>query len=421
MLRSLDLWERGRRVIPLGVNTGSKAPGHWMPGVAPIYLERGRGSHVWDVDGNEWVDFPMGLGPILLGHADERVDEAVRRQLERGVLFTLSNPLEVEVAERIVALVPGVDAVRFVKSGSEAVSAAVRVARALTGREAVLVAGYHGWHDWYIGVTELRGGVPEATGSLVSGFPFNDLDALEQALQARSGRVAAVVLEPCASEAPAPGYLEGVVDACRRHGAVSVFDEMITGFRLAPGGAREHYGVEPDISCYGKAIANGLPLAAVGGHAEAMRAFERVFVSGTYPGEALSLAAAAAVLDAIANGTVLATIRATGERLLAGLRDAVARHGVGDEVGVGSEPQRPVVATRGDRALLLRTWLIQSFAEAGVLFNGNMFVCEKHSTQDIDRALAAFDGALAAIAADADLEGMLRGPLVEPLRFKPAP
>src|SRR5437763_1516910 len=253
-------WERAQRVIPMGTQTLSKSPTQFVQGVTPIYLQRGKGSHVWDVDGNEYVDYPMALGPVLLGYAEPVVDDAIRRQLADGITATLMHPLEVEVAERIVALCPGVEAVRFGKSGSDAVSAAVRAARAYTGRDRVLVSGYHGWHDWYIATTTRNRGVPEIVSGLVGTFPFDDLDALEQGL--RGDNVAAVILEPSGATVPSPGFLQGAVDLSRRHGAVSVFDEIITGFRVAPGGARERYGVVPDLSCYGKALGNGMPISA---------------------------------------------------------------------------------------------------------------------------------------------------------------
>jgi glutamate-1-semialdehyde aminotransferase len=393
----------------------SKSPTQFVQGVSPIYLERGQGAHVWDVDGNEYVDYPMALGPVLLGYAEPAIDDAVRRQLDDGITFTLMHPLEVEVAERIVALCPGVEAVRFGKSGSDAMSAAVRAARATTGRDHLLVAGYHGWHDWYIGTTTRSLGVPDVVRSLTSTFAFNDLDDLERALGEHKGQVAAVILEPAGLDVPAPGFLQGTVELARAHGAVSVFDEIITGFRLAPGGARQRYGVTPDVSCYGKALGNGMPISAVGGTWAVMRAFEDVFFSGTHGGEALSLAAARAVLDTIADGTVLKEIEDRGQRMLDGITELIARHGVADRVRVGGEPQRSVVAFADDDQLVVRSWVQQTLVEQGVLFNGSMFICARHVDDDIDRALAAFDTALAALADGADVSGLLKGPPVQPV------
>lgn len=417
--RSRELWARAERVIPLGTQTLSKSPTQFVQGVSPIYLERGRGSHVWDVDGNEYIDYPMALGPVILGYAEPVVDEAIARQLRDGITFTLMHPLEVEVAERIVAMCPGVEAVRFGKSGSDAMSGAIRAARAFTGRDHVLVAGYHGWHDWYIGTTTRNRGVPAAVSALTSTFPFNDLDALDAALRARQGDVAAVVVEPAGAEVPAPGFLDGLVERCRAHGAVSVFDEIITGFRLAPGGARERYGAIPDVSCYGKALGNGMPIAAIAGTWDVMRTFEDVFFSGTHGGEALSLAAARAVLDTLADGTVLADVNKRGHRMLDGITELVNRHGVGDRVRVGGEPERTVIGFAGDDHLVVKSWVQQCLIEAGALFNGSMFICARHTDDDVEAALAGFDTAFQALRDGADVAPLLAGPAVQPVFRSP--
>lgn len=413
--RSREIWARAEKVIPLGTQTLSKSPTQFVQGVSPIYLERGRGAHVWDVDGNEYIDYPMALGPVILGYAEPAVDEAIARQLRDGITFTLMHPLEVDVAERIIAMCPGVDAVRFGKSGSDAMSGAIRAARAFTGRDHVLVAGYHGWHDWYIGSTTRNLGVPAAVRDLTSTFAFNDLEDLDRALALHRGDVAAVVVEPSAAEPPAAGFLEGVVERCRTHSAVSIFDEIITGFRLAPGGARERYGVVPDVSCYGKALGNGMPISAIAGTWRVMRVFEDVFFSGTHGGEALSLAAAAVVLDTLADGTVLADINKRGRRMLDGITERVIRHDVGGRVRIGGEPERAVVAFTGDDHLVAKSWVQQTLIEAGVLFNGSMFICARHTEADVEAALAGFDRAFAAMAAGDDLGALLAGPPVQPV------
>lgn len=397
----------------MGTQTLSKGPTQFVQGVSPIYLQRGQGARVWDVDGNEYLDYPMALGPLILGYAEPAVDEAIRGQLASGITFTLMHPLEVEVAERIVAMCPGVEAVRFAKSGSDAMSAAVRVARGRTGRDHVLVAGYHGWHDWYIGSTTRNLGVPSAVRALVGRFAYNDLDDLARALSERSGLVAAVCLEPSGSQAPDAGFLQGVVEMAAAHGALSIFDEVITGFRLAPGGAREAYGVLPDISCYGKALGNGMPISAVAGRWDVMSVFEEAFVSGTHGGETLSLAAAAAVLDAIADGTVLAAVAARGRRVLEGISRAIGTRGVGHLVRVGGEPQHVVVEFLGDAALVSKSWVQQCLVEEGVLFNGSLFTCARHSDADADRAVAALDRAFAVLGEVDDIGPLLEGPPVQ--------
>ena len=416
---SAEWQRRAAAVTPLGSQTLSKTSSQWVQGPAPGFLVSGRGSHVCDVDGNEYVDWPMALGPVLLGHAHPGVNEAIRRQLDLGITFTLPHPLEVQVAERVVAMCPGVEAVRFVKTGSDATSAAVRVARARTGRDLVLVGGYHGWHDWYIGSTTRDAGVPKAVSDLTIAFRADDLDHLDALLERHRGEVAAVVLEPSGAHVPEPGDLQRLVESCRSHGAISVFDEVITGFRVAPGGARERYEVQPDLSCYGKALGNGMPVAAVAGTWEVMRGFEEVFVSGTHGGETLSLAAARAVLDAIATGGPLAHIERLGRRLRDGLGTIVQTRAVQDRVRVGGEPARAVVTFPDDPGLIARSWVQQCFLEDGQLFNGSMFVCAEHSDADVDGALATFDRALQAIEAGEDLRSKLTGPPVSPVFREP--
>ena len=408
--------ERAERVIPLGTQTMSKHVSQFVGGVSPLFIERGQGSHVWDVDGNEFVDFPMALGPVILGYAEPVVDEAIRAQLERGITFTLSHPLEADVAERIIALCPGVEAVRFAKSGSDAVSGAVRAARALTDRDLVLAGGYHGWHDWYIGSTTRDLGVPKAVRDLTLAFRVGDLDHLRALFEQHSGEVAAVVLEPSGAEVPAPGHLQALVDLAHEHGALAVFDEVITGFRLARGGARERYGVIPDLSCYGKALGNGMPVAAVGGAWSTMRIFEDIFFSGTHGGETLALAAARAVLDTIADGTVLADIEAKGTALRAALQAAVAGHGLTGRITVTGEPQRAVVGFTGEAALATKSLVQQTMQDAGFLFNGSMFICARHTPQELVAAADAFASACATVtAAGDDVAARLRGKPVEPV------
>jgi glutamate-1-semialdehyde aminotransferase len=413
-----EAWlSRARRVIPLGTQTMSKTATQFMRGVTPLYLSRGEGAHVWDVDGNEFLDYPMALGPVLLGYRDPQVDAAIRAQLDDGIVFTLPHPIEVEVAERIVDLCPGVEAVRFAKSGSDALSAAVRAARAITGRSHVVTSGYHGWHDWYIGATTRRLGVPRVVQELTTTVPFGDLNRLEAELLARP--TAAVILEPSGAVTPPPGYLEDLIRLAHDHGALVVFDEIITGFRLAPGGARQRYGVTPDLSCYGKALGNGMPISAVAGAWSIMESFEEVFFSGTHGGEALSLAAACAVLDRIADGTVLAEIEARGRTLRDGMKAVVDAAEVSHRVSVSGEPQRSVVQFAGDEGLVDKSFVQQEFARRGILFNGSMFVCARHSDEDVSRTLEVFADILDDLAGSPTVRGRLVGPPMDPVFREP--
>lgn len=411
--KSLALHERALKRIPCGTQMLAKGTQQHTKGVAPIYLERGKGSHVWDVDGNEYIDLTMGMGPVSLGYCYPRIDDALRDQLTRGINFTLIDKVELDVAELLHEVVPCAEMVRYAKAGCDAASAAVRIARAYTGRDKVVCSGYHGWHDWYIGTTTRDAGVPRAVAERSTAIPYADLDALGTELA--RGDVAAVVLEPSGATAPPPGYLEALIDATRAAGAISVFDEVITGFRLAPGGARERYGVEPDLSCYGKALGNGMPIAAVGGRWELMQVFEEIFFSGTHGGEALSLAAARAVLDTIADGTVLAGIEARGRQLLNGVTALVERHGIDGLVTVGGEPQRVVLGFGGEEPLVTKSWVQQCQAAAGCIFNGSLFTCARHTEEDVATILSGFDTAFEVIGRGDDIAAKLAGPPVAPV------
>ena len=296
--KSQAMLARAEKVIPLGSQTFSKSRTQYPYGVSPYFITRGQGSRVWDMDGNEYIDFVSSLASITLGYQDPDVTSAVRRQLdESGVIFSLPHPLETEVAELICEMVPCAERVRFGKNGSDATSGAIRVARAFTGRDRVAVCGYHGWQDWYIGSTARHRGVPQATRDLTHAFNYNDLESLNTQLKAHSGEFAAVIMEPMNVVEPHPGFLEGVKALAHKHGALLVFDETITGFRYANGGAQALFGVTPDLATFGKGLANGYPVSAVAGRADVMKQMEEIFFSFTFGGEALSLAAAKATLE----------------------------------------------------------------------------------------------------------------------------
>jgi len=400
--RSLEWLARAEAVIPLGSQTFSKSPASLPRGVSPCFIESGRGSRVWDVDGNEYIDFINALLAVFLGYRDPDVDTAVREQLDNGVSFSLPHRLETAVAEMIIDMVPCAEAVRFAKNGSDATAGAVRLARACTGREHVAVCGYHGWQDWYIGATARDLGVPAATRALTHAFTYNDAASLESLLAAQPGGFAAVILEPMNSDWPAEGFLETVADLTRRHGALLIFDETITGFRFAAGGAQELFGVTPDLATFGKGLGNGHPLAVVTGRHEYMQMMEKIFFSFTFGGETLSLAAAAAVLAKLRREPVLATIHARGEQLLQGLARLIDRHHAAAFAAVSGHPAWPFFRLSDCdpyTALELRTLYLQEMFARGILVNGGHNLSYAHSEADIDALLAAYDEILPLLVA----------------------
>jgi glutamate-1-semialdehyde 2,1-aminomutase len=394
---SEEMLERALRTVPLGTQTFSKSKTQYPYGVSPYFVTRGEGSRLWDVDGNEYVDFVMSLCAVTLGYSDPDVTAAVRAQLDDGVIFSLPHPLEVEVAERVIEMVPCAEMVRFGKNGSDATSGAVRLARAFSGRDRVAACGYHGWQDWYIGATPRNLGVPRATSDLTRLFAYNDLDSLARILREHRGEYACVIMEPMNATAPLPGFLEEVAALTRREGALFVFDETITGFRFANGGAQEYFGVVPDLATFGKGVANGYPISALAGRADVMRLLEEVFFSFTFGGEALSLAAAAATMDKLRREPVLATVAERGTRLVDRVRALIEKHDCGAFLRVSGHPAWSFLViddTDACTSYELKTLFEQEMFAAGFLTTGTHNMCYSHSESDVDGILGAYDALL---------------------------
>lgn len=290
--KSLELWNKAIELIPRGTQTMSKAPDQYVYGVHPIYIDKGKGCEVKDVDGNWYIDYPCGLGAIILGYSHRRTIKAVHRQAKKGSTFSLMHPLELELAELLHEVLPCAEQVRYGKNGSDVTSIAVRVARSYSGVDKILCpeGHYHGWHDFFAAATPRDYGLPKVLKSLVERFRYNDLEDLENKLKQKP--YAAVIMEPIALEMPHEGYLQGVRDLCDKYNTILIFDEMITGFRMALGGAQEYFGVTADLACYGKAISNGMPVAVLAGKKKYMQELNHVFFSSTFGGEACSLSAA---------------------------------------------------------------------------------------------------------------------------------
>lgn len=413
--------ERARRTIPLGAQTFSKSITQFPFGASPYFAAKAKGSRLWDVDGNEYADFINALCSVTLGYADEDVNGAVEKQLKDGTIFSLSHALEAECAERIVRLVPCAEMVRFGKNGSDATAGAVRIARAATGRDRVLVCGYHGWQDWYIGSTARNAGVPQATRDLTHQFAYDDLPALAALLDAHEGEVACVILEPMNVRFPSKGYLEGVQRLTRDAGAVLVFDETITGFRYARGGAQELFGVTPDLCTLGKGIANGFPLSAVAGRADLMAFMEEVFFSFTMGGETLSLAAACATLDKLEREPVVETMAARGKDVMAGAENLLEKHGLGHAISLAGHPSWSFLMMTdqpGATAFELKTLFLQEVFARGALTLGTHNMSYAHTPADVADLMSAYDGAFAVMAralSDGGLAPYLRCEPLQPL------
>jgi glutamate-1-semialdehyde-2,1-aminomutase len=419
--RSHELKEKAERLIPSCTQTFSKGPTQFVQGVAPVFLQRGEGSHVWDVDGNEYIDYPMALGPIILGHNYPRVSEAVKHQMGEGTTFSLPHPLEVKVAEMLVDLIPCAEMVRFAKNGSDATSGAVRLARAYTGRDIIACCGYHGWQDWYIGTTSRKRGVPKAVRELTIPFEYNKLESLQRIFVEHPGQVAAVIMEPVGVVEPQQGFLQQIRKLTKREGAVLIFDEIITGFRLALGGAQEYFGVTPDLACVGKGMANGYPLAAVAGAREFMELFNEVFFSFTFGGETLSLVAALATIAEMREKNVISHLWEQGRRLKDGFNALAREFGLERRANCVGLPPRTVITFNdetGGESLVLKSLFQQECLKRGVLFSGSQQICYSHTEADIDCTLRVYRTVMNiladAIQSESTLQ-MLEGEPVQPI------
>jgi len=406
---------RAEAVIPLGSQTFSKSRTQYPVGAAPLFAARSKGSRTWDIDGNEYVDLVSSLGAVALGYGDQEIEEAVIRQLRDGVTLSLSHPIEAEVAERMVSMIPCAEMVRFSKNGTDATSAAVRLSRAFTGRSHVIVTGYHGWQDWFIGSTTMNLGVPEETRSLTHSVPFNDLAALEFMISEYPGQIAALVMEPMTSVWPVEGYLQAVRDLTAQHGIVLVFDEMLTGFRFAPGGAQEYFGVTPDLAAFGKALANGFPLSAIVGRKDILSMMPKIFFSGTFGGETLSLCAARVVLDRMATGKPTAVLASIGANLASRIETEVLLEG--DVVSLsGHDSWKFINWDIADPELLAqaKTLFLQEMLRNGVLVLNTHDVTTAFGETDIDHVIQAYSSSLKIVR-----EGLSSGSMLELLECEP--
>ncbi len=421
-LDASEAWlARSAAVIPGGAQTYSKSWRQHIRGVSPIFLERGDGALVWDVDGNRYVDLIQGLLPNILGYAHPDVNRAFAEQAARGHSFSLAHPLEVELAERLRKFFPCADMVRFGKNGSDATAGAVRAARAFTKRDRVAVCGYHGWQDWYIGTTSRNAGVPAAVAALSHPFPYNDLAGLDRLLSAHSGEFAAVIMEPFNFQWPAEGYLAGVKDLAHRHGALLIFDEICTGFHFGLGGAQRMFGVVPDLATVGKAMGNGYPISAILGRADVMRIFDDVFVSFTFAGDVAAMAACLAVLDVLEGGDAYARIDAAATRLADGVVTLAREAGIGPRFATAGHPRwlllRFLDDTGRDDPVLRALWL-QEVTRRGVLMlstHNTSAALDFAATDHVLRAYAAaFKRVGRLLAEGADLASHLDGPVPTP-------
>jgi len=401
--KSLAMFEEAKQLSPGGV-MGIRRPYNFVVGEYPIFVDHGEGGHIIDVDGNEYIDMLCAYGPIILGYVEPEINDAVIERMRRGFCFTLVQPEQNQLERRLTELVPSAEQVVLVKTGSDATTLAVRVARAATDRDLVLRCGYHGWADWCV---EVQGGVPQAVRDLTVEFPYGDADALAQALAAHAGKVAAVILTPVGHPlaepvvAPPPGYLQAVRDLCTNHGVVLVFDEIRTGFRVSMGGAQQRYGVLPDLTTIGKAMANGYPISAVVGRRELMQVLEKkAFVSSTFFPNSLEIVAALKTLEVLERERVPDRLWERGTKFLADLHRIAESSGVA--VTASGIPPMPFLTfeRRDPKYKERRTRFYTEAIRAGLFVQPyhHWYINYRHTEDDLARALEVVEAALAIAA-----------------------
>ncbi|MEQ8711288.1 MAG: aminotransferase class III-fold pyridoxal phosphate-dependent enzyme [Rhodospirillales bacterium] len=407
--------------IPLAAQTFSKSRIQLPQGQAPLFLTHGEAGRVWDVDGNEYVDLIAGLLAVLLGYNDPDVNEAIEEQLREGISFSLASKLESEVAERLCNTIPCAEKVRYGKNGSDANTGLVRIARHVTGRDHIIGCGYHGWQDWYIGGTPRNAGIPKAVRGLIHLAPYNDIDAMHKMFKDYKDDVACVIMEPMNAVWPREGYLEEVKELAHKNGALLIFDEVITGFRFANGGAQEFFGVTPDLASFGKGMANGMPISAALGRGDLMKEMEEIFFSSTFGGEALSLAAAAAVMDKMQREPVVETIFKRGTAMQEGAHAAIAEFGLSDLISLNGHPSWLILTINDHptaRKEAIKTRFLREIIRSGVLLAAAHDISYAHSEADVAQVVAGYREACRITAEELNsgkLEERLDVPVIEPV------
>ena len=400
--KSTELYQKALEVIPGGTHLYGKRSQLHAPGVWPAYVARAEGGHFWDVDGNEFIDYNLGAGPVMLGHAFLPVVQAVQQQLPKGQLYATSSPLELDLADLVISMVPCADKVRYARTGGEACAMAVRIARAYSRRDKVLFCGYHGWHDWYISANLADGdtlnshllpginplGVPQALKGTSLPFRYNDIDSLSAALEANRDEVGCIVIEPARTFQPENNFLHQVRALADEFGVVLIFDETVTGFRYSLGGAQEYFGVVPDMGIFGKAMGNGFPLTCVAGKREVMTACRDSFISSCFWGETTSLAAGIASLTFIRDHPVIERLWTTGQAIIDGV--SAAARDVGVPLVFLGKPCNPFVRFAVSDPGLARgiaTLWEQEQLRRGVCAGGMFYICYSHTEEDVKRTI----------------------------------
>ncbi len=382
-----------KKIIP-----GSKILNNFDPfeqKKTPFCFTRGKDAHVWDLDGNKYLDFHMSLGSIILGYSNKEVNKAAINQLNEGITFSLMHNLETKVASKLIKMIPGAEMVRFGKNGSDVLAAAVRLARYITKKDKVLSCGWHGIHDWSLANTSRNGGIPKQIKKLSKKFEFNNIDNLLSLIKKNKNDISCIVMDLCARYYPEKNYLKKVREIADKYKILLIFDEIITGFRMHPGGAQSYFNVKPDLSCFGKGIANGFPISALVGKEKYLKKANDLFYSLTFAGETISLAAASAALDLYKDKKLSHNLEKKGNYLKNNILKSLDEQNLNGYIKIEGMPCRLIISlskkiAKNSKKDLINLDIIKNLAEQNILYNGSIFICSKHSYKNLDYFCKSF-------------------------------
>jgi glutamate-1-semialdehyde-2,1-aminomutase len=422
-IKSKQLLKLAKEVTPLGAQTFSKSYRYFCEGNAPSFIDKGEGCYIYDIDNNEYIDFICALGAVIIGYNNKSINNKIIKQLSKGITFSQPSPISIDLAQKIVEVIPCAEMVRFVKNGSDATASAVRLARAYTKKDIVAVCGYHGMQDWYIASTENDSGIPKGIKEYIKKFKYNNIDSLKQIIEDNKNNVAAVIMEPIQGNGPDDNFLEEIRALTIENNIILVFDEVISGFRYALGGASELYNVIPDLASIGKGMANGMPISAVVGRKDILKLIEtdNVFISTTFGGETLSMVSALETINILSNKEAFKKVWNLGTKMLDGIRELIKKYNLDCIItSYGLAPHCGVVFNdyKEFNALDFQSVFQQTMIERGILTLGINNINQAHTDKEINSYLEAFEEALISInkvLEDNTLDGILKAGKINPI------
>jgi len=381
---------RALNVIPHQTGTFSRASDHFVEGIYPSYIESASGAYFTDVDGNKFLDYLCGLGPITLGYNYEPVDSAIINQLRKGILFSLPHTIEVELSELFCHTIPNAEMVKLEKSGSNAVTGAVRAARYLTGKEKIAYCGSGGvWHDWQAAMVSRDGGVPKFNQELIKIFEYNDIDGLEKIFEDNKNQIAAIIIEPTIFEKPQNDFLQKVRKIANQHDSLLIFDEIVTGFRFDLAGCQKLFKIDADLVCFGKGVGNGLPISAITGKTEFMQSFDELWVSSTNNAETLSMAGTIAVINEMKNKDTISHCWSVGKKLFENWNKISESHNL--DIKMSGYPVRmnfECFDSNQNKNPFLKALVLQKMIKNGIFFGPDVsYISYSHTNEDIELTL----------------------------------